>query len=64
MTKVAAMVLAALLSCGGGPHHPKPAAEWAPGATKQAQRYADWCGGRVTDRKGLQGGPYVVDCDR
>jgi hypothetical protein len=29
-----------------------------------AQRFADACGGRVTDPYGTHGGPYVVDCTR
>lgn len=42
----------------------RPPDEWDIGAYRDAHRYADWCGGIVTDPFGQEGGPYVVDCDK
>lgn len=57
---VIVVVLAASLFAGCLPPEPPP---YAPGYPA-ARAYAKWCGGRVTDPYGVQGGPYVVDCTR
>ena len=46
------------------PHPKSPPSEWDVGAYKAAHAYADWCGGIVTDPFGVEGGPYVVQCDK